>query len=117
MRKALLAGVMTLVLAASGASSAVAAPCSGNDWQPTFVHDLERPDGPWYVMPNRTFIHLRQSGSPPTWVPQACALIKSHGVRDRRGFTVCKDYTRIQCGCSRRDLSNTTCSAFIGRRP
>ncbi|MBI4537492.1 MAG: hypothetical protein HY712_06000 [candidate division NC10 bacterium] len=117
MRKILLAGAITFLLAAMSVSSAIAAPCSGNGWQPTFVHDLERPDGPWYVMPNLTFVKLRQSGSPPSWVPQACSLIQSNGVRNRRGFTTCQDYTRIQCGCTRNDLSNTTCSAFIRQRP
>jgi hypothetical protein len=108
---------MTLVLTASGASSVVAAPCSGNDWQPTFVHDLDRADGgPWYVNAGGGFTKL-PGDSGTTWVPAACNLINSQGLRDRRGFTTCQDYTRVQCGCRRADRSNTTCAAFLAGRP
>lgn len=93
-------------------NSAEAAPCDSNYWQPTFVHDLEQPDGPWYVTPGGGFIKLcGTDGS--TWVPHACELINTSGVRDLRGFTTCQDYTRIQCGCSRNIPGNTTCAGFL----
>lgn len=93
-------------------NSAEAAPCDSNYWQPTFVHDLELPDGPWYVTPGGGFIKLcGTDGS--TWVPHACELINTSGVRDIRGFTTCQDYTRIQCGCSRNIPGNTTCAGFL----
>lgn len=107
---------LALIMTAGTLVSAGAAPCSGNDWQPTFVHDLERPDGPWYVDSNGNFVKL-PGNSATTWVPEACRLIADRGLRDRRGFTTCQDYTRVQCGCTRTDQSNNTCAAFLGRRP
>jgi hypothetical protein len=96
--------------------AALAAPCSGNDWQPTFVHDVDQEDGPWYVMPGAGFVKLKGATS-ADWIPQACSLIQANGLRDQRGFTTCQDYTRVQCGCARADLSNSTCSAFIQQHP
>jgi hypothetical protein len=108
--------VLTAIIVIALRASALAAPCSGNDWQPTFVHDVDQEDGPWYVMPGLGFVKLKGvTGS--DWVPQACSLIQSNGLRDQRGFTDCQDYTRIQCGCARADLSNSTCSAFIQQHP
>ena len=117
MQRILLLASISLMLVLGSVSTALAGPCSGNGWQPTFVHDLDKPDGPWYVTPNGTFVQLKQTGAPPSWVPQACSMIRSSGIRDRRGFTTCEDYTRIQCGCQRSDLSNSTCGTFIRQRP
>lgn len=107
---------LVLIMTTATLVSAWAAPCSGNDWQPTFVHDLERPDGPWYVDRNGNFVKL-PGNSGTAWVPEACRLIADGGLRDKRGFTICQDYTRIQCGCTRTDRSNTTCAAFLATRP
>lgn len=96
----------------SGVSISEAAPCDSNYWQPTFVHDLENPDGPWYVTPQLTFIKLRGNEG-RSWTIHACELIQSSGVRDSRGFTTCQDYTRIQCGCSRSIPGNSTCENFL----
>jgi hypothetical protein len=93
-------------------TSAYAAPCRGNGWQPTFVHDLTYADGPWYVMPNGAFRHMgiRNGG----WTAHACNLIGLYGVRNQRGFTNCRAYTRIQCGCQRGlSESNLTCRSFL----
>jgi hypothetical protein len=109
---AILVGAVVVGLSAR----ALAAPCSGNDWQPTFVHDLEKPDGPWFVMPGVSFVKLTGIIQ-NDWTPQACSMIGTNGLRDQRGFTTCQDYTRVQCGCTRSDLSNTTCGAFIGQHP
>jgi hypothetical protein len=89
--------------------------CNGNFWQPTFVHDLEQPDGPWFVMPDGRFTKLR--GDSNTWVAQSCDLIGKYSVRDQRGFTSCQDYTRVQCGCSRAVPGNSTCAAFLAAHP
>ena len=88
---------------------AEAGPCRHNDWQPTYVHDLLNPDVPYYVMPDGSFVALTgdwesQSG------PGMCCL---YGVRDRRGFTNCFEYTRIQCGCDMESLVNDTCRRFL----
>lgn len=114
-RNSYLAGLVAL-LAASSLVTATAAPCSGNSWQPTFVHDLERPDGPHFADARGSFIKLA-GNSAASWVPEACRLIGSQGLRDRRGFTSCQEYTRVQCGCTRTDRSNTTCAAFLATRP
>lgn len=99
------------------ARTAEAAPCNSNYWQPTFVHDLERPDGPWFVTPQGTFIKLRGNDE-NSWVNHACELIRAYGIRDRRGYTTCRQYTRIQCGCSRNIPGNSTCANFLaGRGP
>jgi hypothetical protein len=91
------------------------AECRDNFWQPTFVHDIDRPDGPYYVMPNLQFVKLRGNG--PEWIAHACELIRAHGVRDLRGFTTCQEYTRIQCGCKRGvSEGNITCAKFLAER-
>lgn len=90
--------------------------CRDNHWQPTFVHDLDRPDGPYYVMPTRDFIKLR-GNTGAEWIAHACELIRAYGVRDPRGYRSCQQYTDIQCGC-KRGLSegNTTCAKFLANR-
>jgi len=99
----------------AGMSTAEAAPCTNNNWQPTFVHDLDNPDGPWYVTPNRQFIKLRIVNN-RNWTPHACDLIKRSGVRNRRGYTNCQQYTRVQCGCQRGvSEGNATCASFLAR--
>jgi len=98
-----------------------ASPCLNNNWQPTFVHDLDNEDGPWYVTAGGQFVKLRIVDN-WDWVPHACDLINQGSIRDTRGFTNCRQYTRIQCGC-RRGLSepNSTCARFLefhtGRSP
>ena len=90
----------------------MAGPCRSNNWQPTFVHDLRFPDGPWYVMPGGGFQKMRIRNR--NWTAHACDLIRRFGVRNRRGYTNCRSYTRIQCGCQR-GLSerNSTCASFL----
>jgi len=93
------------------------AECTDNHWQPTFVHDIDRPDGPYYVLPNNLgFVKLR-GNSGPEWIAHARELIQAHGLRDPRGYTTPEDYTRVQCGC-RRGLSegNSTCARFFAQR-
>lgn len=94
------------------------AECVDNHWQPTFVHDVDKPDGPYYVLPGgQSFVKLR-GNSGPEWVQHACELINQFGIRNPAGFTTCQDYTRIQCGCKRRlSEGNSTCAAFLGQRP
>lgn len=102
-----------MALSVITAAPASAAPCTSDYWQPTFVHDLESEDGPWYVTSGLTFIKLRweQVGG---YVPHACELVRGpQDTRDQRGFTTCQDYTRIQCGCSRNIPGNRTCAAFL----
>lgn len=94
------------------AVSADAGPCRGNGWQPTFVHDLITPDGPYYVMPNGSFVKLIGMNQ-REWTNHACSLINSNGLRDRRGYTNCNQYTRIQCGCDLNSRSNATCARFL----
>jgi hypothetical protein len=108
--RALLLTVMLL----SGAPAVQAAPCDSNFWQPTFVHDLDHPDGPWFVTPSN-FVKLQ--GDSGTWVGQACDLIRTYRLRDDRGFTSCQDYTRVQCGCSRAIPGNSTCATFLAGHP
>ncbi len=91
---------------------AEAGPCRGNGWQPTFVHDLITPDGPYYVMPGGGFVKL-VGRNQQEWTNHACSLINSNGVRNRRGYTTCYDYTRIQCGCDQYSGSNATCANFL----
>jgi hypothetical protein len=86
-----------------------ASECLDNNWQPTYVHDLIAPDGPYYVLPDGRFVQLtgdwtNQSG------PGMCCL---YGVRDARGFTTCQEYTRVQCGCGASSWGNSTCAAFL----
>lgn len=97
-----------------GMNSSMAAPCSGNDWQPTFVHDLDKPDGPYYVVSVGNYKKLTNSNN--SYTADACRWINSNGVRNPRGFTTCQDHTRIQCGCVRSDTSNTTCRDFLSTR-
>ncbi|MDD3845445.1 MAG: hypothetical protein PHC90_03700 [Syntrophorhabdaceae bacterium] len=103
-------GIICLIGLAS--TSADAGPCRGNGWQPTFVHDLITPDGPYYVMPNGSFVKL-VGMSQREWTNHACRLISTNGVRNRRGYTTCNDYTRIQCGCDAGSRSNNTCANFL----
>ncbi len=102
---------LALALAAMAALAGVAraSECTDDGWQPTYVHDLIAPDGPYYVMPNGAFVQLtgdwtNQSG------PGMCCL---YGVRDARGFTTCFEYTRVQCGCGASSWGNSTCAAFL----
>ena len=99
------------------AAPLAAAPCTNNNWQPTFVHDLDNEDGPYYVGAGGGFLKLNwdQSGG---YVPHACDLVRGpEDTRDPRGFTTCEDYTRIQCGCSRSLPGNDTCAAFLRWHP
>ena len=104
--------VFAVALSLVFVTSANAGPCRNNSWQPTFVHDLQFADGPWYVTSGGSFQKLRiRNGS---WTAHACDLIRRSGVRNRRGYTTCQAYTRIQCGCQR-GLSerNSTCARFL----
>ncbi|WP_299881713.1 hypothetical protein [uncultured Cocleimonas sp.] len=96
----------------TGINTAEAAACTNNNWKPTFVHDLNNPDGPWYAV-NGQFIKVRIKDN-WDWRPHACRLINQYGIRDRAGYTNCQEYTRIQCGC-KRGLSerNSTCASFL----
>ena len=90
-----------------------ASPCTNNYWNPTFVHDLDYPDGPWYVTSNGQFAKLRIVDN-WDWTPHACELISKGGVRNTKGYTNCEQYTRIQCGCQRGlSESNSTCARFL----
>lgn len=111
-------GALTALLIGIGlyVGAAQAAPCAGNGWQPTFVHDLDKEVGPFYVTANGGFIKLRGTDG-AIWKQHACELINQQGLRDRRGFTTCQEYTRVQCGCQKVDLSNNTCRAFKAQRP
>lgn len=96
-----------------GISSVQAGACRNNNWQPTFVHDLDNADGPWYVSSGGQFIKLRIVNN-RDWTPHACELINRDGVRNRRGYTNCQQYTRIQCGCGRNVSGfNSTCARFL----
>lgn len=110
-----LSAALILCLSILWCSSALASPCQGNWWQPTFVHDLERPDGPWYVHANGAFTKLR-GNTPYEWTRHACELIGREGVRNRQGFTNCQNYTQIQCGCTRSIGSSGVCLAFLRNR-
>ena len=106
---ALFAVLLTSPLAAS--------PCTNDNWQPTFVHDLENEDGPWYVSAQMGFTQLRwvPNGG---YVPHACELVPNvQATRNPRGYTNCQEYTRIQCGCSRAIPGNSTCAAFLASHP
>ncbi len=109
MRQSALIAAFLLVFAAPLAAS----PCTNNNWQPTFVHDLENEDGPWFVTGGMTFVQLRwvPNGG---YVPHACELVPDQRfTRNPRGFTNCQQYTRVQCGCSRAIPGNDTCAAFL----
>ncbi len=94
-------------------SEANAAACRGGGWQPTFIHDLDNPDGPWFVRPDGTFERVILSSS-NSFVPHACDLIGAFGLRDRRGYTNCQNYTRVQCGCRRGySESKPACGRFL----
>lgn len=89
------------------------AQCKNDLWQPTFVHDIDRPDGPYYVMENGQFVKLK-GNTGAEWTAHACELIRAYGVRNRTGYTTCEDYTRIQCGCQRGvSEGNSTCARFL----
>lgn len=107
-----LAGIVLSLLAVE---QALASPCRNNFWQPTFVHDVRpgAPDpGPYYVMPGGGFVRLPEGN----YVGNACALIARYGLRDRRGFTNCQAYTRVQCGCDEASRANATCNRFLSQR-
>lgn len=95
------------------------APCRDNSWQPTFVHDIDRPEpngAPFYVMPDGQFVKLR-GNTVAEWTAHACELIQTYGVRDPRGYTNCQEYVRIQCGCQRGvSEGNSTCARFLAGR-
>jgi hypothetical protein len=101
----------TVAIIASFSIYALSGPCRSNRWRPTFVHDLISPDGPYYVMPNGSFVKLQHRNG--SWVNHACELIGRYGVRNRKGYTNCRNYTRIQCGCDRRSKRSSTCRAFL----
>lgn len=85
-------------------------PCRDDNWQPTYVHDLVSNDPvPYYVMPDGSFVALTGDWSTQSG-PGMCCL---YGVRDRRGFTDCQHYTRVQCGCDRQSVRNRTCRRFL----
>ena len=93
--------------------TAEAAACINNNWQPTFVHDLDIPDGPWYVTPAKNFSKLSIVDN-WDWTPHACDFIKRSGVRNYNGYTNCQQYTRVQCGCKRGvSEGNSTCENFL----
>ncbi len=107
----------SLVILLGLTSPLAAGPCTNNNWQPTFVHDLDNEDGPYYVTPNSTFVKLRweQNGG---YVANACELVRGpQDTRNPRGFTTCREYTRIQCGCTRSIPGNDTCAAFLRWHP
>jgi hypothetical protein len=104
-------GVLSFVVMA-GAAAAYASPCRDNSWQPTYVHDLITPDGdPFYVMPNGSFAAVA-----PPYVDNGPLYCARYGVRDGRGFTNCRDYTRVQCGCDDNSWGNSTCASFLTMR-
>jgi hypothetical protein len=89
--------------------------CTDNHWQPTFVHEPSHPRGqfPHYVMPDGGFVKLR-GDSGTEWVAHACELIAKFGVRNRRGFTTCQEYTNVQCTCQRgASEGNKECASFF----
>jgi hypothetical protein len=111
------ARVLLIAALAAAPVAAVAAPCIDDRWQPTFVHDLENEDGPYYVNAGGGFTKLRWQAD-GGYVPHACELVKGpQDVRDVVGFTTCNEYTRIQCGCSRAMPGNRTCAAFLQWHP
>lgn len=104
----LVASLVSVVFAVA----AWAAPCRDNSWQPTYVHDLICDDGiPYYVKPNGSFAEVSHP-----YDANGPLFCEAEGVRDRRGFTTCKDYTRVQCGCDVMSWENSTCAAFLGFR-
>lgn len=111
-KKTVLMSALAVIFSLTSFTSANAAACRSNGWQPTFVHDLRFADGPWFVMPNGTFEKVRIRNR--SWTAHVCNLIGRFGVRNRRGFTTCRAHTRIQCGCQR-GLSerNSTCARFL----
>lgn len=110
--------IVVVAIAMLSASQSFASACTDDDWQPTFVHDLDNEDGPYYVASGGTnFLKLNwiQNGG---YYPHACELVRGpNDVRDRRGFTTCREYTRIQCGCSRTIRGNSTCATFLSWHP
>lgn len=129
--KNVLLSIFALSVAILASSTSFAGFCKSNSWTPTFVHNgdcrsektrvngrnLPCYGGPYYVMRSSTgryeFIKLR-GYEPKTWRPDACSLIRQFGIRDRRGFTNCRNYTRIQCTCSRYYARRSAvCSAFL----
>lgn len=111
MRRSLATAIVFALLV----SPAAASPCTNNNWQPTFVHDLEFPDGPWHVGAQGGFTQLEwaQNGG---YVPHACRLVPDkNATRNPRGWRSCSEYTRVQCGCSRAIPGNSTCETFLAQ--
>ncbi len=104
---------IVVLLLLLGLNTVEAGPCTNNYWQPTFVHDLDNEDGPWYVTASGQFVQLKIVNN-NDWIPHACELINKGWIRNTKGYTNCQEYTRIQCGC-RRGLSepNSTCARFL----
>ena len=97
----------------ASAQHANAEACRGSGWTPTFVHDLDNPDGPWFVLANGGFERVILSSS-RSYTPHACDQINAYGIRDRTGYTNCQQYTRIQCGCRRGySESKPACARFM----
>ncbi|MCP4662315.1 MAG: hypothetical protein GY856_43510 [bacterium] len=97
-----------------GVFSAVAwaAPCRDDSWRPTYVHDLICDDGiPYYVKPDGSFAEVSHP-----YDANGPLFCEAEGVRDRRGFTTCQDYTRVQCGCDAKSWGNSTCAGFLAFR-
>ena len=105
--------LVPLAVLLGGVQNVHAEACRGGGWQPTFVHDLDFPDGPWFVLGNGGFEQTILSAS-RSYVPHACDQINAYGIRDRTGFTNCQQYTRIQCGCRRGySESKPACARFL----
>src|SRR5262249_48598875 len=94
------------------AGTAHASPCRDDGWQPTYVHDLINPAGnPYYVQSDGSFVEIQ-----PPYESNGPAWCKRGGVRDRRGFGGCRNYTRVQCGCDNDSWGNRTCARFLAMR-
>ena len=105
--------ILMMLLTLTLSQFAHAEACRGGGWSPTFVHDLDNPDGPWFVLANGGFeqVIMSRSGS---YAPHACDQIAAYGLRDSRGFTNCQQYTRVQCGCRRGySESKPACARFL----
>jgi hypothetical protein len=96
------------------------AQCRDNSWQPTFVHDIDRPEpngAPYYVMPNNQGFLKLMGNTVGEWIAHARQLIQAHGVRDSRGYTRPEEYNGVQCGCQRGvSEGNSTCAQFLAGR-
>jgi hypothetical protein len=56
-RKFMLKVATAVIIVIGFASPLAAAPCTNNNWQPTF--DLDNEDGPYYVTSSLSFLKLR----------------------------------------------------------